>query len=92
MQGKDKAFKRAPVIHHSGGAMFAIRDGDWKLVLGNGSGGRQKPSGKRFERPWSLFNLENDLGETMDLISRNPDKATQLELEALQLISGNRSR
>ena len=92
MQGNEKAFKRAPVIHHSGGAMFAIRDGDWKLVLGNGSGGRQKPSGKRFERPWSLFNLENDLGETMDLISRNPDKATQLELEALQLISGNRSR
>jgi arylsulfatase A len=40
MLGKESEFKRAPVIHHSGGAMFAIRDGDWKLVLGNGSGGR----------------------------------------------------
>ncbi len=92
MLGKDDQFKRAPVIHHSGGAMFAIRDGDWKLVLGNGSGGREKPSGKRFERPWSLFNLKDDLGETRNLASTNPDKATQLELEALQLISNNRSR
>ncbi|MCB1122388.1 MAG: arylsulfatase, partial [Verrucomicrobiae bacterium] len=37
--GDEKSFKRAPVIHHSGGGMFAIRDGEWKLVLGNGSGG-----------------------------------------------------
>jgi arylsulfatase A-like enzyme len=92
MLGKKNQFKRAPVIHHSGGAMFAIRDGDWKLILGNGSGGREKPSGKRFERPWSLFNLEKDLSETTDLVSTNPDKATQLELEALQLISNNCSR
>lgn len=92
MLGNDKQFKRAPVIHHSGGAMFAIRDGDWKLILGNGSGGREKPSGKRFERPWALFNLKDDLGETNDLASKNPDKATQLELEGLQLISNNRSR
>lgn len=92
MLGKEKQFKRAPVIHHSGGAMFAIRDGDWKLILGNGSGGREKPSGRRFERPWTLFNLKDDLGETTDLASKNPDKATQLELEAMLLISNNRSR
>lgn len=72
--------------------MFAIRDGDWKLILGNGSGGREKPSGRRFERPWTLFNLKDDLGETTDLASKNPDKATQLELEAMLLISNNRSR
>ena len=30
--------RRPPVIHHSSGGMFAIRDGKWKLVLGNGSG------------------------------------------------------
>ena len=60
--------------------------------MGNGSGGRQKPSGKRFERPWTLFNLNEDLGETLDRYNRNPDKAEQLELEALQLIANNRSR
>ena len=35
-----------PVIHHSGGAMFAIRKGEWKLVLGNGSGGPGKAQRK----------------------------------------------
>ena len=72
--------------------MFAIRDGDWKLVMGNGSGGRQKPSGRRFERPWALFNLNQDLGETEDRYNSNSDKANQLELEAQQLIANNRSR
>jgi len=49
--------KRPPLILHSVGGMFAIRDVDWKLVLGNGSGGREKPRGKPFERPYFLANL-----------------------------------
>jgi arylsulfatase A-like enzyme len=90
--GNTNSFKRAPVIHHSGGAMFAIRDGDWKLILGNGSGGRQLPKGKRFERPWSLYNMKEDLSETEDRYNHNPSKAKALELEALKLIANNRSR
>jgi arylsulfatase A len=92
MFGDSDEFKRAPVIHHSGGAMFAIRDGDWKLVLGNGSGGRQLPKGKRFERPWSLFNMEKDLSESSDQYNRYPSKAKELEQEALELIAKGRSR
>lgn len=85
-------WKRAPVIHHSGGGMFAIRQGDWKLVLGNGSGGRQQPRGKRFEQPWALFNLKNDLGETEDLYASKREVADRLQLQALQIIANNRSR
>ena len=81
-----------PVIHHSGGAMFAIRQGDWKLVLGNGSGGRERPRGKRFEQPWALFNLKNDLGETEDLYASKREVADRLQLRALQIIANNRSR
>lgn len=92
LNGDESAFERAPVIHHSGGAMFAIRDGDWKLVLGNGSGGRQQPRGKRFERPWALFNMETDLSETMDVYNRHPSRAKALEQEALELIAKGRSR
>ena len=40
LHGKDDRFDRAPVIHHSVAGMFAIREGRWKLVAGNGSGGR----------------------------------------------------
>jgi len=90
--GNAKSWNRAPVIHHSGGAMFAIRDGDWKLILGNGSGGREKPSGKRFHRPWQLFNLEEDLSEATDLYRQYPEVAQSLELRALEIMSNGRSR
>ncbi len=90
--GKEKGWKRAPVIHHSGGAMFAIRSGEWKLILGNGSGGREAPRGKRFERPWQLFNLENDLSERTDVYRQFPEVAQRLETQALEIMSNGRSR
>jgi arylsulfatase A len=90
--GTPEKFKRAPVIHHSGGAMFAIREGDWKLILGNGSGGRQLPKGKRFEPPWQLFNLADDPGETNDLFTANPKKAHELEGKLLLMLADDRSR
>ena len=46
LRGKSWGRPRAPVIHHSSGGMFAIRDGRWKLVAGNGSGGREKAVGQ----------------------------------------------
>lgn len=74
-----------PVIHHSANGMFAIRSGDWKLVTGNGSGGRQAPRGKPFERPYGLFNLADDVGETKNQIERQAEIAAELE-EALDEI------
>lgn len=90
--GNEKAWNRAPVIHHSGGAMFAIREGDWKLILGNGSGGREKPSGKRFDRPWMLFNIKDDLGEENNRYREYPEIAQSLEKQALEIMSNGRSR
>ncbi len=75
-----KPYRRAePVIHHSSGGMFAIREGKWKLVLGNGSGGRQTPKGKPFAKPYGLFDLENDIGETRNVIAEAADVAKELE-------------
>lgn len=31
-------FERGPIVHHSIGGLFAIRDGDWKFIDGVGSG------------------------------------------------------
>ncbi|MCZ6675431.1 MAG: arylsulfatase [Verrucomicrobia bacterium] len=92
MLGNEKEYDRAPVIHHSGGAMFAIRDGAMKLVMGNGSGGREKPSGKRFQHPWQLFEIDSDLGERKNLIDQKSDVALTLETEALEIIAAGRSR
>ncbi len=92
LSGKDLASPRPPVIHHSVGGMFAIRDGDWKLVLGNGSGGRQAPKGKPFNKPYQLFNLAIDIGETTDVIAQNLEIAKRLEAECERIRESGTSR
>jgi arylsulfatase A len=79
-----------PLVHHSVQGMFALRDGVWKLVLGNGSGGREKPAGKPFERPYALFDLGNDPGETDSVIEAHADVAERMaaELDALRRAGG----
>ena len=67
------------VVHHSSGGMFAVRDGRWKLVLGNGSGGRQTPRGEPFARPYQLFDLWRDPGEERDVAAGHPDVVKRLE-------------
>jgi arylsulfatase A-like enzyme len=75
-----KPYQRAePVIHHSASGMFAIRQGKWKLVLGNGSGGRQAPKGKPFARPYGLFDLQDDIGETKNVVAEAAAVVKELE-------------
>lgn len=69
---------RPPVIHHSINGMFAVRDGKWKLVLGNGSGGRAKPKGEPFGKPYQLYDMEADPSETTDLASQYPEVVERL--------------
>ncbi len=75
----EPATRGVPVVHHSSDGMFAIRDGPWKLVLGNGSGGRQTPRGKPFARPYQLFDLSPDPGEARDVAAEHPDVVERLE-------------
>lgn len=92
LMGNDWATPRAPIISQSGGPMFAIRQGDWKLVLGTGSGGRQLPKGKAFEKPYNLFNLTSDPSETTNVIDQHPDIAKQLEAQFESIHEGMSSR
>ncbi len=91
-QGGEWTSPRSPVIHHSANGMFAIRDGRWKLVLGNGSGGREAPRGKPFERPYQLFDLSNDIGERKNVIAEHPEIAARLEQACEQIRSRGTSR
>ena len=79
LRGEKEAKREALVVNHSISGMFAIRDGHWKLVLGNGSGGREKPSGKPFTKPYQLFNLSDDIAEENNLIEQHPKVADRLE-------------
>ena len=76
----------APVVHHSSAGMFALREGQWKLVLGNGSGGRQAPRGKPFARPYQLFDLKADPTEERDVASDHSDRVTRMteRMEAIR--------
>ncbi|MFN3240741.1 MAG: sulfatase family protein [Planctomycetota bacterium] len=86
------ASPRAPVVHHSVAGMFALRKGRWKLVAGNGSGGRERPKGKPFGTPFQLYDLEADLGEARDVAADHPEvvAAMRAELEAIR--ANGRSR
>lgn len=82
---KPEDYNRTPVIHHSANGMFAIRKGKWKLVLGNGSGGRELPKGIVFQEPYQLFDMEEDPGETNDVIAKFPKIAAELEKQCLDI-------
>ncbi len=71
----------APVVNHSISGMFAIREGKWKLVLGTGSGGREHPRGKPFQKPYKLFDLDKDLEEKNDVASENPTVVERLSIK-----------
>jgi hypothetical protein len=61
--------------------MFAIRQGDWKLVEGLGSGGFTPPNR---EKPTpggpagQLYNLADDPGEQANLYAKRPDAVKRL--------------
>ena len=88
--GKD--FERdGPLVHHSANGMFALRYQQWKLVLGNGSGGREVPVGKPFEEPYQLFDLSQDLSERYDVAAEHPDRVQSLveQLEVIRATTSN---
>ena len=88
----DLNHRGAPVINHSASGMFAIRDGAWKLVAGNGSGGRQQPKGKPFAGPFELYDLEADIAETTNVAKEHPEVVKQLTAKLEQIRSSGRSR
>ena len=83
---------RAAVIHHSSSGMFAIRDGDWKLVAGDGSGGRESPQGRPFQRPYQLFDIASDPSEQHNVYDQHPIVAQRLERKLTCIRSQDRSR
>ena len=84
------ASPRPGVINHSASGMFAIRDGQWKLIAGNGSGGREQPRGAPFQRPYQLYDLEADVREAHNLIEQRADvaKIMEQELERIRNLPG----
>jgi len=86
--GEKQDFERPAVIHHSGKGMFAMRKGDWKMIIGNGSGARTEPVGEPFKGLYQLYNLKEDIGEQHNLIEKEQHIAKELLME-FEAIKGN---
>jgi len=86
---------RDHLVSHSINGSFAIRRGDWKLLLCRDSGGWSEP---RPNTPaaatlpnWQLYDLANDLGERHNRIDENPDQAAELRGLLQRLVQEGRS-
>lgn len=63
---------------------FAIQEGAWKLIMGQGGGGYYPEDEPKLyppslnEPPGQLYNLNDDLGETKNLYTENPEIVKRL--------------
>lgn len=67
---------REAAVHHSIHGMFAIRQGQWKLIEGKGSGGWT--TGGENDSPGQLYDLERDPGETVNVYQSHPEVVKRL--------------
>jgi arylsulfatase A-like enzyme len=90
---KPEEFKRESIIHHSIDGNFAIRKGDYKLILARGSGGWSAPTEAEAKKlnlpPVQLYNLKTDIKEQYNLSASLPLVVSELtELLQKQIQSG----
>jgi arylsulfatase A len=72
---------RPHLIHHAANGMFAIREGEWKLIEGLGSGGFTQPvkvAAKPGGPAGQLFHLSVDPYEREDLYLKHPEQVARL--------------
>ncbi|BDD07374.1 arylsulfatase (plasmid) [Aureibacter tunicatorum] len=88
---KDSAFTqpvRDNLINHSAKGQFALRQGNWKYIDGQGSGGWTSND----TPDQQLYNLHEDLYEQEELSEKYPDRMNSMkqELEKIKSAKGSR--
>ena len=70
---------RLPMVHHEINGRFAVREGDWKLVMPwEGAG-------------YELYNLSSDPTESSNVYAANPAIAADLEAELTEIVTSGRT-
>ena len=74
LEAEPAAVRQAHLYYSSAGKLAAIRDGEWKLMLGK--------SESALKSAGSLFNLKQDVGEKDDVANENPEIVVRLQAKA----------
>ena len=85
---------REATVHHSINGSFAIRKGDWKLILAAGSGGWSFPTPGKAEEglpPIQLYNLKKDPAEKDNCYIQFPQVVEELTTLLKKYIQEGRS-
>ncbi len=87
---------REATVHHSINGSFAIRKGDWKLIMVPGSGGWSypRPQDKEANKDLpniQLYNLKIDPSETLNLQENEIEKVAELKSLLIKYITEGRS-
>lgn len=79
LTGASTVASRVPMIHHSMNGRFAIREGNWKLVMEHESEARE------------LYDLERDPKEREDVLELHPEIARNLAERITRIVLDGRS-
>jgi len=71
--------ERAPLVHHASNGRFAIREGNWKLVMEHARNRRE------------LYDLSADPGERNDVVAQHPGIAARLAEQLTAIVQNGRS-
>jgi arylsulfatase A-like enzyme len=86
---------RDHLVHHSINGKFAIREGDWKLLLCPGSGGWASPKDDEAVRQGlplvQLYNLRDDVGEQHNRQAEQPERVRRMVDRLRQIVADGRS-
>ena len=96
------------VMKSGSGGLMTIRSGDWKFIEGKGSGGfsgrvrggdplaaggsKKRAATNDDEPPAQLYMMSEDIGETTNLYTRNPEVVSQLREQLAEIVNSDRSR
>lgn len=92
--GHPKKYLRKSIVHNSIQGYFAIRQGDWKLIMNPGSGGWTFPKNEKEAvglPPVQLYNMKESWKENDNLETKYPQKVAELKKLLKETIENGRS-
>lgn len=88
LKGENHPIREA-VVTHSAQGMFAMQRGEWKLIVGQGSGGGH--AGDTGPEPGQLYDTPADIGEAKNLYAQHPEIVAELTALLKRYVEDGRS-